>query len=157
MILIPSASGMKLRAALALLLLLCGGFAPTVKLLLPEPITCGMSCCETSGVCCCAVARPASFFNWAEEHDHAESEAAPGDVDPPLEIQAANSIRTSCPPQCAQLPAGFAKSAIAKSRAPQWTPAIITARLIYAGLPHFVPGGLTNESSAPRAPPALAF
>lgn len=33
--------------------LLLGALAPTVKLVQPTPVTCGMACCEASGVCYC--------------------------------------------------------------------------------------------------------
>lgn len=53
--------------AIALLLLFVSGWlAAPLSLALPEPITCGMVCCEESGECCCFLSRQA--------HQHSESD-----------------------------------------------------------------------------------
>lgn len=47
-------------SALALLLILLGGWLSVpVSWAMPEPVTCGMVCCEESGECCCFLSRQA--------------------------------------------------------------------------------------------------
>lgn len=73
-------------AALALLLILLGGWlAVPVSWAMPEPITCGMVCCEESGECCCFLARQA--------HQHED-----GDGEDDARLLA---FRKSCPSDCA--------------------------------------------------------
>jgi len=75
---------------LALLLIFLGGWlAVQVSFAMPEPITCGMICCEESGECCCFLSR--------QEHQHEESDADEG-----ASFQA---FQKRCPSNCATQPA----------------------------------------------------
>ena len=50
----------KQAPVIALLLLFFGGWLTVpLALVLPEPVTCGMECCEESGECCCFLMRQA--------------------------------------------------------------------------------------------------
>jgi hypothetical protein len=140
-----SQTGFRLGVALAMLLPLFGAIAPTARLWLPEPVTCGMACCEASGVCYCS-------------HNHTgESEA--NDVAAGANTDSAkitlNIISPSCPAQCAQLPNGFQKKlSIARARISECVLSISLSRLLYASAPRFARDALLDASSAPRAPPA---
>jgi hypothetical protein len=144
MIPLRSQTGIRLRAALATLLLLIGAIAPAAKLWLPEPVTCGMACCEARGVCYC------------QKHRKGESEAtgAAAIDDVHAARRNAASISASCPAKCAQLPAGFqTRISIAKARISECVLYILT-QLLYARAPHFARNAILDASSAPRAPPA---
>jgi hypothetical protein len=140
-----SQSGFRLKAALAILLPLVGAIAPTARLWLPEPFTCRMTCCETSGVCYC------------QHHHTGESEAtgAAASADANAAKLTAAVISRSCPAQCAQLPAGFQKKvSVVRARISEGVLSINLTRLLFARAPGFARDALLVASSAPRAPPA---
>jgi hypothetical protein len=130
-----------------------------VKLTLPQPVTCGMECCEKSGVCYCSMRHSASSSSKAAGHDHnghSDAEGLPYAVDGSQPAKIAKvTIGSSCPVQCAQVPAGFQKIPITTARIPEPRSAINAARLIYISAPHFARDALIEDASAPRAPPAI--
>ena len=81
------------RATLLLCVLLFGAFAPAVKLVLPQTVTCGMACCEASGVCYCEHS-PANETSFTDE-----AAASPANAK-----LATLTLQPGCPPRCAQLP-----------------------------------------------------
>jgi hypothetical protein len=145
-----------LRALGAALLFFAGWVAIPVKLTLPQPVTCGMECCEKSGVCYCSMRHSASSSGKASgHHDHSGVEGLRYAVDGSQPVKMAKvTISSSCPVQCAQVPAGFQKIPIAAARIPGPRSVINAARLIYLRAPHFARDALIEDASAPRAPPA---
>jgi hypothetical protein len=136
-----SQSGIRLRAALAALLLSFGAIAPAARLWLPEPVTCGMACCEASGVCYC-------------QHHHADESETTGADAGAAKLIAAVTNR-SCPAQCAQLPSGFQKKiSTANRRVSECVLPANLAHLLYVRTPRFALEALLDASSSPRAPPA---
>jgi hypothetical protein len=136
-----SQTGIRLRAALAMLLLLAGAIAPAARLWMPEPVTCGMACCEASGVCYC-------------QHKQAgESETT--DADANTAKLTAVIISSSCPSQCAKLPAGFQKHSIARAHPPRFAFVAGTTRRSFIHTPFLACDTLTAEAHAPRAPPVI--
>lgn len=133
------------RALGALILLLTSIFTPSIKSFLPEPVSCGMACCEASGVCYCQ-------SHHTDEGDEDET-ATQSDTRTASSYKA--SISQSCPAQCAQVPAGFQKHSIAKAAAPRITFVINTTRQLFISVPHFARDALVAEANSPRAPPAL--
>jgi hypothetical protein len=93
-----------LRVMLALLALLLNSVAPAVKMMLP-PVTCGMACCLESGVCYCH--SKSHSRSGGESRKHEEGEEADGIGASQSAEMAPAIITSSCPAQCAQLPAGF--------------------------------------------------
>jgi hypothetical protein len=148
-----------LRALSAVLLFFASWVAIPVRLTLPEPVTCGMKCCEESGVCYCSMQHSASSSHKAPgpgHHDHSDSEGLHYAVDGSQPVKIARvTIGSSCPVQCAQVPAGFQKIPITTARIPEPQSVINTARLIYRRAPHFARDALIEDASAPRAPPAI--
>jgi hypothetical protein len=145
MIPLSSQTGIRLRAALAMLLLLVGAIAPSARLWLPEPVTCGMACCEASGVCYCQKRH--------KGESGATGAAALADVH--AARRNAAGISASCPAKCAQLPAGFqTRISIAKARISECVLYINLTQLLYARAPRFARNALPDASSAPRAPPS---
>jgi hypothetical protein len=144
MIRVRSQTGFRLKAALAILLPLFGAIAPTARLWLPEPVTCGMACCEASGVCYC------------QHHHTGESEAtgAAARADANDAKLTAIVISRSCPAQCAQLPAGFQKHSIARAQALRFAFVAGATRRSFVHTPLIVRDTLTAEAHSPRAPPA---
>jgi hypothetical protein len=143
MISLRSQTGIRLRAALAMLLLLVGAIAPAARLWAPEPVTCGMACCEASGVCYC-------------RHNHAgEAEAAGADTG--TAKLTAVVISSSCPAQCAKLPAGFQKHSIARAHPPRFAFVASATRQLFIHTPFLARDTLTAEAHAPRAPPVILF
>jgi hypothetical protein len=139
-------TGLLLRGALAALMVLFGAIAPTARLWQPEPVTCGMACCEAAGVCYC------------RRHHTGESEAAgaAASADANAVKLTAAVISPSCPAQCAQLPAGFQKKvSMARARIPEGVLSINLTRLLFACAPHFARDALADRSSVPRAPPVI--
>jgi hypothetical protein len=59
-------------AIVLLLLFVSGWLTIPVLLTVPEPITCGMVCCEESGECCCFISRQAHQHEVGDEHDEAQ-------------------------------------------------------------------------------------
>jgi hypothetical protein len=142
-----------LRLLFATLVLLFNSAAPAVKLMWPEKVTCGMACCLESGVCYC---NSGSHSRLREEsHGHSEGEESPDELDASRHVEiAAVTITSSCPAQCAQLPAGFQKKiSMARARISECVLSINHARLLYACAPRFAREALLVASSAPRAPP----
>jgi hypothetical protein len=139
-------TGLLIRVSLAALLVLFGAIAPTARLWLPEPVTCGMACCEASGVCSC------------RNHHTGESEAtgAAASADANAAKLTAAVVSRSCPAQCAQLPAGFQKKvSMARARIPEGVLSINLTQLLFARAPHFARDALADRSSVPRAPPFI--
>jgi hypothetical protein len=143
MILHLSQMGLRLRAAMAILLLLFGAIAPAARLWAPEPVTCGMACCEASGVCYC-------------QHNHAGESEAAGVNDNAAKLTAAVISRT-CPAQCAKLPAGFQKHSIARAHPPRFAFVAGATRRLFIHTPFLAPDILTDEAHAPRPPPVIPF
>jgi hypothetical protein len=144
MIPLRSQTGIRLRAALALLLLLFGAIAPAARLWLPEPVTCGMACCEERGVCYC-------------KHHHTGASEATGAAEGAganTDKLTAAIISPSCPAQCAQLPAGFQKHSIARAQALRIAFVAGSARRSFIHAPLIARDTLTAEAHSPRAPPA---
>jgi hypothetical protein len=135
----------RLRAALAMLMLLFGAIAPSARMWLPEPVTCGMVCCEESGVCHC------------RHHHTGESEVTGEAARTGTHAVKLNelSIGRSCPAQCAQLPAGFQKHSIARACPPRFAFVAGAARRSFIHTPFWARDTLTAEAHAPRAPPAI--
>jgi hypothetical protein len=77
---------MRLAATIVGIMLMLALLLPTVKLLLPEPITCGMEHCLESGECCCAA-------HWADLRRQGETT-----------IGSQEALTRSCPPNCAAPP-----------------------------------------------------
>jgi hypothetical protein len=148
-----------LHALSGVLLFFAGWAAIPVKLTLPQPVTCGMECCEKSGVCYCSMRHSASSSGKAggpDHHDHSDAEGLHYAVDGSQPVNMAKvTIGSSCPVQCAQVPAGFQKIPITSARIPEPQSVINTARLIYIRAPHFARDALIEDASAPRAPPAI--
>ncbi|HEY8459627.1 MAG TPA: hypothetical protein VIM99_04560 [Blastocatellia bacterium] len=141
MIPLRSQSGIRLRAALAAFLLLVGAIAPAARLWLPEPVTCGMACCEASGVCYC-------------QHQHAGEAGASGADADTAKITAV-VIGSSCPAQCAKLPSGFQKHSIARAHPPRSVFVAGATRQLFIHTPFLARDTLTAESHSPRAPPVI--
>jgi hypothetical protein len=139
-------TGFRLRAALAMLMLLFGAIAPSARMWLPEPVTCGKACCEERGVCSC-------------RHHHAsEAEEAIDSSEPAGDhIAKLNevSIGRSCPAQCAKLPAGFQKHSIAKAQSHHFAIAAGAARRPFIHTSFLACDTLMVKAHAPRAPPAI--
>jgi hypothetical protein len=145
-----------LRALCAVLLFIAGWVAIPVTLALPAPVTCGMKCCEESGVCYCSMRHSASSSGKAAGHNHSDVEGLHHAIDGSQPFKMAKvSIGSSCPIQCAQVPAGFQKIPITSARIPEPQSVINAARLIYLRAPHFARDALIEDASAPRAPPAI--
>jgi hypothetical protein len=148
-----------LRALSAVLLFFAGWVAIPVKLMLPSPVTCGMECCEKSGVCYCSMRHSASSSRKAaghDHHDHSDAEGLHYAIDGSQPVKMAKvTIASSCPVQCAQIPAGFQNIPITSARIPEARSAINSARLIYIRAPHFARDALIEDASVPRAPPAI--
>jgi hypothetical protein len=144
-----------LRLLFATLVLLFNSVAPAVNLMWPEPVTCGMACCLERGACYCNSGSHSR--SGKETHEHSEGEESPDELDSPQPVEiAAAAITSSCPAQCAQLPAGFQKKiSIARARISDRVLAINHARLLYARAPRFARDALLFAPSAPRAPPAI--
>jgi hypothetical protein len=138
-------TGFRLRAALAMLMLLFGAIAPSARMWLPEPVTCGMVCCEETGVCHCRT------------HHTGDAEAT--STGAPVDTQAAKlnaaSIGRSCPAQCAQLPASFQKHSIAKAQPPRFAFVASAIRRSFIHTLFLALDTLMAEAHAPRAPPGI--
>lgn len=83
-------SGTRWRAIWALCLLLSSALGPAVRLMLPEPVTCGMACCLSSGDCCC-------LGGWTAEADDAHGHQE-------TTIASQPEALAGCPPNCATAP-----------------------------------------------------
>ena len=138
----PTATKLKhgWRALFALFMLLSGVSAQAVNIALPEPVTCGMSCCLQDGVCCCAKSRPDSFSSKSSE----------------VKVVAA-TITSSCPEQCAKIPTGSSHHSTTKARVSQPLFVAIVAQAIYTHAPHLARDALIYTASSPRAPPTTLF
>lgn len=135
------------RALGMLMLLLTSVFAPSIKPFFPQPVTCGMSCCEASGVCYCQ--------NQHTVDDHTDQAAAQSDT---RTVSSGDiGIRQSCPTRCAQIPAGFQKHSIANVNPPALVCAINAVRRLFNREPHLALSTLIAESHSPRAPPAICL
>jgi hypothetical protein len=148
MIPLQSQTGFRLRETLAMLVLLFSAISPAAKLWLPAPVTCGMDCCEASGVCYC------------RHHHTGQSEADLihfGGEAPRAIAAKVNevSLGRSCPAQCAQLPAGFQRHSIARAHPPRFASVTGAIRRSFIHTPYLARDTLTAEAHAPRAPPTI--
>lgn len=129
----------RLRVVATLCALLLGWLSPVSPLLADDPDVCQMECCVAEGHCCCATRKP-----------FVEGQLPNQNGQPILSDKALNA---ACPPQCAQPASGFQKLQVAKPLVVKSAGEAEVARLIYARTPHCARDTLTDESSAPRAPP----
>lgn len=138
-------SGSVWRATLLLCVLLFGAVAPAVKLVLPQTVTCGMACCEASGVCYCE-------HSPADEPSVADETAAT-----PAQAKLAElTLQPGCPPRCAQLPGKVQSFSFAKLPPARF---IFYSQLIQPTLfdpPTRARATLVAEVHAPRPPPATS-
>lgn len=133
--------GSTLRVSLALCVLLFGCLTEPVKWLVAQPVTCGMACCEASGVCYCQM-------------EHADEPEISGDAVSTDSVRFDTaSIDSSCPVRCAQVPAGFQKHSPAKVNPTPLAFVIKFARDICIRAPHRALSVLIAEAHSPRAPP----
>lgn len=135
------------RALGVLLLLLTNVFAPSIKPFFPQPITCGMSCCEASGVCYCQ----------SQHTDDGDADKTAAQSDRRTVSSGDIGISQSCPTRCAQIPAGFQKHSTANVNPPQLVCAINMYRRLFNRKPHLAFSTLMAESRSPRAPPAICL
>ena len=133
------------RVLFALFVLLSGAGAPAVRLTLPEPVACNMACCLRDGACCCARSRLAVFSKQGSDAELSGRR--------PVEI-ITRRLTSSCPEQCAQVPAGASFQSIAKARLAQ--PAIVNLvkQTFAKRAMHVARDAQIDASAAPRAPPA---
>jgi hypothetical protein len=144
-----------LRVLPALLLLLFNSIAPAVELMLPEPVTCGMKCCLERGVCYCDSKSHSHLHSGKESDGHSAGDPDGHEASQTTEISTARIV-SSCPVQCAQLPASFQmKVSMARARIPEFVLSVNLTRLLYARAPHFARDTLGDGSSVPRAPPVF--
>ena len=147
--------------AVALLLIFVGSWsAVPTRLMLPDPVTCGMSCCLDNGACCCFEMRTAARLGIPEAglHDHhdgdaAATERASAPDGAPTGLLAA-TLTSSCPPQCAKLPSLPVLSLI-KTATPADALAVGASPAGVQRAPHFPRDALPDEIYAPRAPPSF--
>jgi len=127
-------------ALILLLLFLSGWLIVPLTLAAPEPITCGMVCCEESGECCCFVSRQAHY------HDD-------GDTDEESRLIA---FRQGCQSNCTTPP-----SVSSHTFQPKTLPSLLRLELIAPDEP-FAPQWHKPDqlelgrNSAPRAPPIFS-
>lgn len=127
--------------AIALLLLFIGDWLTVpLSLVSPEPITCGMECCEESGECCCFLSRQAMT------HEEGDTEQ---------EAQLA-SFQKGCQSNCAS-PPSFSTHALAQKK----LPSLLRLELIAHNEPHTHQASNRSRlelcrKSAPRAPPIFS-
>jgi hypothetical protein len=143
-----------LRMLFALFVLLFNSVAPSVKLMWPEPVTCGMECCLESGVCYCSSGSHSRSGKRSRERYVGEKSTDALEASQPVEIVAA-TITSLCPPQCAQLPAGFQKHSIARAHPPRLAFIAGAACRLFTHAPFLARDILTAESHSPRAPPVI--
>jgi hypothetical protein len=126
-------------------MLLFGAIAPSARMWLPEPVTCGLVCCEESGVCYC------------QTHHTGHSDATGASEPVGIHIAKLNEIRIgrSCPAQCAQLPAGFRKHSIVRAQPLRLVFVAGVARRPFNHTPLLARSTLTVKAHAPRAPPTI--
>lgn len=130
----------QLPAILLLLVFVSGWLTVPVSLLAPEPITCGMVCCEESGECCCFISRQAHQHEDGDEHDEAYLVA----------------FQKSCSSDCAT-PPSF--SNFASQQKTSTSPLRIEALAQHPLPPHQLPQPQRSDlsrKSAPRAPPVFS-
>jgi hypothetical protein len=137
-------TGFRLGVALTALMLLFGAIAPTSRLWLPEPVTCGMACCEKSGVCYCR-----QHHHTGESDITGEAARAGAHLTRLDEV----SVGSSCPAHCAQLPAGFQKQSIARTQSPRHAFVAGSSRHPFIQIVYWARDALVIEAHAPRAPP----
>lgn len=125
------------RAIFALLLLLAGWLAPALTLAGPVPVECGMSCCLTSGHCCC--------LDRLREHERENPDAD----DPPQLARA----RENCPPGCATAPQSAHTLFAARTQPAIPGEETDLSRPELPGHADHVREELLLRNTAPRAPP----
>jgi hypothetical protein len=130
----------RLPALVLLLILLSGWLAQPLTLAAPEPITCGMVCCEESGECCCFLSRQAHEHEEGDEHDEAQFVA----------------FQKGCAPDCATPPSSSQLTFQQKSS----SSLLRLETVAQDQLPsHQLPPTQRSElsrKSAPRAPPVFS-
>jgi hypothetical protein len=143
MISLRSQTGFRQGAALAMLLPQFGAVSSTARPWLPDPVTCGMACCEASGVCYC------------QHHHTGESEATVAAARAGAHTAKLDKVGVSrsCPAQCAQLPAGFQKHSIARAQPPRFASIAGANRRSFIRRPYLARDTSTAEAHSPRAPP----
>lgn len=139
MIVLSGKIRLRLATAGACIVLALGLLLPTVKLLLPEPTTCGMACCLESGECCC-------LARWAltDEHGHEEQT-----------ISSLTEWRNGCLPNCA---AGPSASPIFTPKSDRTLAQYVVPRLLqkrHYGWRIVRAASQRRASFSPRAPPSL--
>lgn len=135
------------RALGMLMLLLTSVFAPSIKTFFPETVSCGMACCEASGVCYCQ----------SQHTDDGDADQTAEQSDTRTVSSGTASISQSCPTRCAQIPAGFQKHSIANVNPPALVCAVKMTRRLFNREPHLALSTLIAESHSPRAPPAICL
>jgi hypothetical protein len=137
-------SGTAWRATFVLLALLFGALTPAVKLVLPEPITCGMACCLESGECCCLT----QF-----DGEHRDGHEAVGHAEEAVLKQAA--LTSGCLPNCATAPAASPTFLLKAERASAFN----FTRTLSSQRPHEQQcptlAHFPFNPASPRAPPPL--
>jgi hypothetical protein len=130
----------QLPAILLLLVFVSGWLTVPASLLAPEPITCGMVCCEESGECCCFISRQAHRHEEGDEHDETQLVA----------------FQKGCSSECAVAPSHSPLTFQHKSSAaPLRTEAVAQNKLPAHQLPPTQRSELSRKS-APRAPPVFS-
>jgi hypothetical protein len=143
-----------LRVLPALLLLLFNSIAPAVELMLPEPVTCGMVCCLERGICYCDSKSHSHSHGGKESQSHGHSAGDPDGLEASQTTEISTvRIVSSCPVQCAQLPAGFQKHSITRAQPHRLAFVAGIARRLFNHTPVLARDTLTVEAHAPRAPP----
>lgn len=126
------------RALFLLLVLLSGWVAVPVAAAIPKPVTCGMVCCEESGVCYCTHSQ--------EEHSQTQTAAQPAGS----EITRRN---VSCGEKCASLAASNLNFSVAHPVTPRIQPQPDGQVALPTGEALTIQSLLLSGDCAPRAPP----
>jgi hypothetical protein len=149
----------RLPAVVLLLIFVSSWSAVPARLMLPDPVTCGMSCCLDNGACCCFEMRTAARLGipdaGAHQHhdeDAAAAEVATSAVKTPTGTLAA-TLTSSCPPQCAKLPS-LPVLSLFKTTTPEYALAVEATPAGRQRAPHFPRDALPVEIYSPRAPPS---
>jgi hypothetical protein len=141
MIRIGRKTGLRLSVAFLVMALQLIALSPAIRVLLPEPVTCGMECCLDAGECCCPT-------RLSDSHDeHHEQDPAPS-------LRLAEHT-PQCPANCAAPPSA-SSSVLAKALRPRAY--ILTATSLPPPLFRQRMQFLSDfflDLSSPRGPPVL--
>ena len=150
----------RLPAVALLLIFVSSWSAVPARLMLPDPVTCGMSCCLDNGACCCFEMRTAARLGIPDTgaHNHgdedvAATERASSPDEAPTGTLAA-TLTSSCPPQCAKLPS-LPVLSLVKTAPPEYALAVEATPTGDLRAPHFPRDALPAEIYSPRAPPSF--